>query len=112
MPEATRLEASGGSRLDDATVFGPYVVDRARIASGHGDVEARASIASVLHPPIARRLGVELGIDLEQALAHPRFVLFEEVHGARPVVAAATACDAVSPVRIGIGGIRIGIRGQ
>lgn len=104
MTELPRFETCGRARLDDATVLGTVLVDRARIRTGDRDVETTATIAGVLHEPEARRLRLELGVELEQTLPHARFVLLEEVHGAWAMMATAPTRDAIASRRIGLTG--------
>jgi hypothetical protein len=100
VPETTRLQTRGGTRLDDPTIVGTTLVDRAWITIGDRHIEARASISVIFHEPHEGRLRIELRVNREQALSEPRFVLLEEVHGARSVMAAAAARDAVASVGI------------
>lgn len=102
MAEAPRLEARRRAGFDDATVLWTVLVDRARITSGDGHVETAAAFAAVLHEAETGGLRLELGIELEETLAHALLVALEEMHGARTMMTAAAARDAVAPVGVGL----------
>lgn len=104
MTEASGFEACGRARLDDATVFGADLVDGARIHPGRAHIEPTASLAGVLDEPKVRRSILKLGVELEEALAHPLFVGLEQMHGLGAMVTATPTLDAVPTVRIGLAG--------
>jgi hypothetical protein len=105
--EAPRLEAAGRPRLDDPAVLRTHLVDRARVAVGDRHIEAGAAIAVVLHEAEVRRSVLELGVHGKEVRPHALLVRLEEVNGARTVMAAPPAGNAV-----GAAGIRIPLDGR
>ena len=99
--KAACFQARGRACFDDAAVVGAVFVDGAWILTRHRDIEARTTLAAVIHETEERRPVIELGVKLESARAHALLVQFEEVDGARAVVTAPAARDTIASVRIG-----------
>src|ERR1700683_503069 len=102
MAEAARFQAARRARLDDAAVIGAHVVHGAWELTWPRYVERAAALACVLHESPAGRAIVEHSELREQLLAHAGFVVFEQVHSAGTMVAAAAARDAVRAARVGL----------
>src|SRR5580658_2714961 len=101
--EASSLEACGRAGLDHSAVVGANVIDEAREAIGHRDVERRAPVARVLEKPPLRRPRVEDREPAEDLFAvgpcqHASVVGHEQVHRARTMMAAPTAAHTVRSV--------------
>jgi hypothetical protein len=106
--EPARLQAGRRPRLDDAAVVRAHVVDPAGEAAGRRDVERRAARAFVADEPPAGRSIVDHREAAQELLAagpgeDARLVGVEQVNGARAVMAAATAADAVGSRGVGLG---------
>src|SRR5580658_758982 len=102
-PEASGLEARGRAGLDHTAILGPDVVDGARKAAGHRDVEGGAPVAGILEKAPLGGMGVEDRQPAENLLSarageHPCIVGHEKVHGPRPVMAAAATGDTIGPL--------------
>ena len=98
MAQAARLEATGGSRLNNTATFGTIRIDRAGVTVRSGDIEAGAAIAVTDHKAEERRAIHDPCQAAEPLFSEAFFVCLEELDGARAMVAAAAAGDAIGPV--------------
>ena len=100
MAEASRFEATWRARLHDATILGANGVDGAWKKSWLGYVERPAAVSRILHETPTRRRVIFIRVDCKHFFSHTRVVALEEMHGARQVMTAATARDAIAAGRI------------
>jgi hypothetical protein len=100
------LETSRRSGFHQATVVRTNLVDCAWIATGLGDDQRRTSVSGVIDEPPAGRPVVDHCESTQNCRAirageHTGLVRFEQVDGARAVMATAATGDAVCAARIG-----------
>jgi hypothetical protein len=101
MPEAARFQTSGRPHVDDAAVIRASVVNRAWVLARYRYVETRTTIAAIFDESKKWRRTINVCVKCKHAFAHARFVGLEKVNGARAVVTAAAARNAIGTGEIG-----------